>query len=809
MYEPTLFCFVINSDLHKTVAHTIIDGVRRRLPDELLYVNAVENRTSIVQFAVHDMTQAQGNMLMDVSPIWVHPQNTSQPSWSNLLRAPYRWRVVIVSLCGDKTVYASDAMKKHFDGYFAKHFSNHELWSYDFVGLWNHSSAVTHSTNHYALELWVTENSPNWQNAIENILVSWASSDLRHSVAAHANSSHQHAWYIGAGSQVLDRTYIVHQLREYQKTNILTQLMTPSVTVENADASVQLANGYLRRYKEQFVATFKQSLASVESNIEFSYGATDNVAADRFVWKKNSQYIEGLFGNRWEWWMVRSNEVVAWWSQLFGLLRTQQERDELPAREEFVSKIQDLLRFVDTSARGSVNELEVTFRQFMRDAYADQRSGNGLRPIQRKLSDWHDKLDALDMFRYGDNQSVDRLPYVTGEILEDLAAELYQSFVNSVRKIRHRREQVYSFVGVLLRLAIAIPMLNGIIGGIFPPNITNVLLSLMPTVLLIIGGSFAVFSYVRYQRYSNKIREEFVHGKLGGILKSIMKYHFDDVRTAQLQRLRVINVSLTKIIDALGNDQGNNAMFVQRSIGVLLPREVLRQGISLENELDGNRVLVRKYQSVSGTVLQHIEARVDLSDAMRGLVGTDAWVFEYSPLQWQPALVSLVTSRLNLRAQRDDLYNGAYLYLKRLLDRLAEYDGWVPLSAREYIAELEVLINEAVVDTLRNNQYIDLQVFLSVQPQPVYGGSDRLNWLYLMATPAAQRYTTNDPQKEKVFLCMHTNSIGAIRGFASMHMHTNQNNQFKWQTNSQDITADAVVHHTDSEITCVRLFPVS
>jgi hypothetical protein len=110
---------------------------------------------------------------------------------------------------------------------------------------------------------------------------------------------------------------------------------------------------------------------------------------------------------------------------------------------------------------------------------------------------------------------------------------------------------------------------------------------------------------------------------------------------------------------------------------------------------------------------------------------------------------------------------------------------------------------------LRNNQYIDLQVFLSVQPQPVYGGSDRLNWLYLMATPAAQRYTTNDPHKEKVFLCMHTNSIGSIRRFATMNVHPHQNNQFEWETNSQHITADGVVHHTDSEITCVRLFPVS
>jgi hypothetical protein len=197
----------------------------------------------------------------------------------------------------------------------------------------------------------------------------------------------------------------------------------------------------------------------------------------------------------------------------------------------------------------------------------------------------------------------------------------------------------------------------------------------------------------------------------------------------------------------------------QHALGVSVAANVLTNGLQLANDLYSNKIVVGKHPAVEGTRLQKVEPQRIMSESMLGLVGTDAWVFELTNMQFQPSLVSLATNMLNLSAHDvgQSAGSGAYLFLNHLLQRISK-ETQVPLSAREYVGVLNEFIRTHIAPLNESLQYLDLQVFINVvEPQ---GGKNRLRWLYFAASPAVDLYGVKQVD-ELVYLCLHKDDMGA------------------------------------------------
>lgn len=761
MYIPTLFRFVIQNDKDDKqliVAESIIKSIRRRLPAELLEIDPLNPSESVVQFEIIDISENHElNHIVRVSPIWIQPLNTERVFWRKQVGEKNRWRNVVVSLLSTPiSQHQSNIVLEDLFGYFRTQFSDMSMYAVDFLGVWNHAVKVTKPLGNYQLELWVTHNSPNWQISIENVLVEWVIGPLRENIQTESLQQKKHVWYVGASAFCLDRSRVIDQVVEYQKIHILHELITPTLTVESADACLQLANTYVQKYKKSFVERFQHNIKSAESRIAFAYNGSENTRSEYFIWQKNSRYIPELCGERWEWWMVPAIRNNEWAWQLLQYLRSLHEVDTVPTREIFVSKIHDVLKFVDSAASESAQELEHTFKSFLKDANEDRKSGSGIESLQRKIRDWKNGLRNIDLFRYGKTAYVENLPYLTESIYDDLAEDMYQTYISCVRRIRHRRDQVYSILGVICRLIVALPLINGICAGVLPPEYVDYVLWFVPWLLLIVGVLCAVFGFMRYQRYAENVRDLFVHEKFGGMLKSIAKYRFDQFRHKHGDKLQKMDDGFGEILGTFRSDNTRS----QNALGVSVTSNVLTNGMQLANDFQSNKIIVGKHPAVEGTRLQRIVPQRIMSGSLRGLIGTYAWVFEYTYMQFQPSLVSLATNMLNLSAdeERELSGSGAYLFLNYLLERITVDNLQVPLSAREYIGVLNEFIRSRITPLDKSLQYLDLQVFVNIiEPQ---GGNNRLKWLYYAASPAVDSYDVKQ-EHELVYLCLHNDDIGA------------------------------------------------
>jgi hypothetical protein len=168
------------------------------------------------------------------------------------------------------------------------------------------------------------------------------------------------------------------------------------------------------------------------------------------------------------------------------------------------------------------------------------RSGYSIRDIQQNIADYISELEQTELFEIN-NEFVPIAPTASDSYIQQLAQKITHELQTSERKITRRRQSVFSLLGSIVHLLIALPLMLGIAYAIIPVSYHGIIGMLLPVGMIGIALFSGTDWYRKYWAYARSVRHDFMRQHVAKSVLGIIKHHFVAERNIQLQRLRALN----------------------------------------------------------------------------------------------------------------------------------------------------------------------------------------------------------------------------------------------------------------------------
>lgn len=465
--------------------------------------------------------------------------------------------------------------------------------------------------------MYISDRVLDWVGVLETAIVSYATSSLPQWIAKQRDSANMSgkeldAVWLGSSSIIVAERQVRELLTENLYRRIVGILRSDDLTQAEIDTSRTLAKQQRMAYLQQAVERAQYELKthlgwSIDPKLDVNQTSAklamhvDNVA-NTVQLHQDSALASVMFGSNQVSWLASDKEYSAQ-----QLLRDYLAKDTQPDVWPDYRMIQESVASYLGNLNGRMSNL---FRKMAQDGIdtffaqiyeqVQYRSGYGIRDIQQNIADYIAELEQTELFEIN-NEAVPAAPTASDSYIQQLSQTIAHELRTSERKIARRRQSVFSLIGSVVRLLIALPLMIGIAHAIAPESYHG----LLDIVLALSAVSMAVFSgiewYRKYWAYARSVRHDFMRQVVAKSVLGIIKHHFVVERNIQLQRLRALQAVYTDLI----------ASFDNQSVDQLIAHD----------DHKANKYVIQQLAGIFGDSERVVESRDDHADDMRAVVG--------------------------------------------------------------------------------------------------------------------------------------------------------------------------------------------
>lgn len=608
--SPTMVLWLLDSTDEKEQrkrASAVITQLNQRIP-HLMSAHIVHNEIVVLADEMPDISVQS----------WLNAQAINRWITADLISERFNIRVLVVPLLAKLDVIQIANFETYIRNQFAHVRSIAEIPLELALLMYVGDRAIKPGVlKNFWPRMFISDRVIDWMGVLETAIVSYATSSLPQWIAqqresASATGKELDAVWFGSGSIILAERQVRDLLIENLYRRIVGILRSDDLTQAEIDSSRTLAKQQRMAYLQQAVERTQHELKThlgwtIEPKLDVNHTSAklamhvDNVS-NTVQLHQDSALASVMFGANQVSWLASAKQYT-----MQHLLRDYWTKDTQPdvwpdyrSMQESVASYLSVLngRMSNLFRKMAQDGIDTFFAQIYEQV--QYRNGYGIRDIQQNIADYITELEQTELFEIN-NESVPTAPTTTDSYIQQLAQTMTHELQNSERKIARRRQSVYSMVGAVIRMLIALPLMIGIAYAIAPVSYHGLIGILVPLVALGLAVYSGVEWYRKYWAYARSVRHDFMRQQVAKSVLGIVKHHFVVERNMQLQRLRALQAVYNDLI----------ASFDNQSV----------EQLTAHDDHKTNKYVIQQLAGIFGDSERMVEPRDDHADDMRAVVG--------------------------------------------------------------------------------------------------------------------------------------------------------------------------------------------
>jgi hypothetical protein len=218
-----------------------------------------------------------------------------------------------------------------------------------------------------------------------------------------------------------------------------------------------------------------------------------------------------------------------------------------------------------------------------------------------------------------------------------------------MNRITRRRRSVFSLPGSVIRMALLIPLLNGIFSIVGPTQYQDIAAFVIPLIVLGTGMLSAIDSFRQFHLYARQVRNRVIEDVIGSAVLEVIESVFIRERDRVLAHLRHLNSIYIDLIESYDHTHAEQVK----------PNDIITS----------NAWILQQIDTVWGETKKLVNSDADNLGDWDLIIGEEVTTYQIDG-QTRLSLQSATQVEVNRDARDKGLYRGSVLLLQQVAEQL-------------------------------------------------------------------------------------------------------------------------------------------